>query len=129
MGWRLLGDKVAALAAENGATAIATDDRSEIATLGYYLRDDPLPRFIWSPNARPTNQFELKQPLTANSPAPILMISGCRGTARYSGGFDSVVALPDFSVKTGPTSSRGYSAFLLSGGHGPLAPLAPCKRR
>ena len=125
MGWETLGENTRALAQSSGAASVAVDRRWEEATLNYYLRDD-YPVYIWTSSTRPTNHFENAYWLTADAAEPILFVAHCADAARFADHFDSVTDLGALTTETGPTSSRTYEAFLLSGAHRPLGILTPC---
>jgi len=124
-GWETLADKVKALAQSSGAAAVLADARGEESALNYYLRDE-LPTYAWTETGRPANHFEKAYPLTAKVAQPILLITHCPGTARLRRDFDSITALGSFKTATGPTSSRTYHAFLLSGVHSRLKGTPGC---
>src|SRR5262249_5278248 len=128
LGWRELGNEVAKLEASSGAVSVAVEGRPEIATLTYYLRNDARPLDLWSPHESPTNHFEMMHALRADVPAPILFVTACPDAERLKTYFSAVSAVANFTVTTGPTSSRSYSAFLLSGNISPIKPLGDCPR-
>ena len=123
-GWETLGKKTMALAKAHGAVSVAVDRRWEAAALTYYLRDD-LPVYIWAGPA--TSYYAMQHPLTASVGEPVLFITTCAGAARFRPAFDQVSDIGMLSIETGPTSSRAYHAFLLSGAHGPLPLPGPCQ--
>ena len=125
-GWERLGDKARALAVSSGAASVAVDSRWEESALNYYLRD-AFPVYLWTMSARPTNHFEKAYPLTADVAQPVLYITQCPPAGQYDWKFASVTDLGALEVATGPTSSRSYRAFLLSGAQGPLGVPPPCR--
>ena len=126
LGWDDLGEDVGRLAVTSGAAAVAVERRWEESALNYYLRGK-LPVYIWSGSPQPTNHFDMVYPLAADGPQPILFVTLCDKAARFDGVFDRVTDLGSLEVDSGPTSSRRYSAFLLSGARRPLGgpPVCP----
>lgn len=115
MGWRLLGEKAAALAQASGAKAVVGERRYDVPSLIYYLRDRPWPVAIWKSGIVPRDHFELKFPFTGETPDPVLLITPCPFETRLKSQFASVQPLGSFSVRTGPTTAPTYYAFKLSG--------------
>ena len=99
----------------------------ELASLVYYLRDAPQPVRSWPVGHVPDNQFDMTHALTEKAGEPILFVTACGLEPRLAKQFASVRQLDVFTVRTGPTSSRIYGAFLLSGSRGPVAPLGRCE--
>jgi 4-amino-4-deoxy-L-arabinose transferase-like glycosyltransferase len=115
LGWRALGEKVGALADETKASSVAVDGRGDAATLIYYRRGDQRPIYVWASRERAANHFEMTRPLAATAPEPVLLISTCDAGERLRQFYGSVSDLGPFAVATGPTTSRKYSAYLVSG--------------
>jgi hypothetical protein len=65
-------------------------------------------------------------PLTADVAQPILFVTTCEQSTALQQVFDSVSDLGTMEVDTGPTSSRSYRTFLLSGPHRPLGSPPGC---
>jgi hypothetical protein len=126
MGWHDLGDKVAALAEKHGANSVLGERRYDVPSLIYYLRDRPWPVFTWKAGIVPNDHFELKFPLTGQTPEPILFVTRCPLEARLKKQFDSVQPLGQFLVRTGPTTAPDYYAFLLKNLRHPIAPAPAC---
>lgn len=127
LGWREFGATVRARADAAGAKTIAAENRHEVASLVYYLRDAPQPVRSWPVGHVPDNQFDMTHALTQAAAEPILFVTACGLEKRLSRQFASVRQLDVFTVRTGPASSRVYGAFLLSGSRGPVAPLGRCE--
>ncbi|HKB53308.1 MAG TPA: hypothetical protein VKD22_04855, partial [Ramlibacter sp.] len=64
---------------------------------------------------QPTNHFEMVYPFTADVPQPILFVTDCDPGMQFGSTFDRAVDLGSLAIDTGPTSSRTYHAYLLSG--------------
>jgi hypothetical protein len=127
MGWSRFAERVGVLAQSSDAAALAAEGRGEVATLGYYRRDDPRPLYIWASHRRPTNHFELTRPLDAAAPEPILFLASCTDEAQLQRDFAVVTDLGGFAIATGPTSERRYRAFLLAGRRGSVGLLTACE--
>lgn len=130
LGWRGLGEAVAAKAQDAGAHTIAGEGRHELASLVYYLRDAPQPVRSWPSGETPDNQFDMTHALDGTAVEPILFVSACPNPERLAKVFPQVKSLGQVVVPSGPASRREYWTFLLSGvpAHysGPITPLGPC---
>jgi 4-amino-4-deoxy-L-arabinose transferase-like glycosyltransferase len=114
LGWDDLGEEVAALAKSKGAASVAVERRWEESALNYYLRHEK-PVYIWTGSPEPTNHFEMVYPFTADVAQPILFVTDCDRGMQFGSAFDRAVDLGPLAIDTGPTSSRTYHAYLLSG--------------
>jgi 4-amino-4-deoxy-L-arabinose transferase-like glycosyltransferase len=126
LGWRVLGERTGEIARRIGARTIVAESRDIEASLMYYLRDRPEQVLAWPHGAIPDHQFDITRALTDAAPLPILFISHCTLTGRLKAQFYVVEPLGDFSVPTGPTSTRSYFAIKLDDKRGPIRPLGGC---
>ena len=126
MGWRLLGEKVSALAESSGAKSVVGERRYDVPSLLYYLRDRPWPVVTWKSGIVPRDHFELKFPFTGETPEPVLLVTPCPFEQRLKQQFGSVAPLGSFSVKTGPTTAPIYYAFVLRGLPHGIPPAPAC---
>ena len=126
MGWRLLGEKAAALAQKSGAKSVVGERRYDVPSLIYYLRDKPWPVKIWKMGAVPRDHFELKFPFTGQTPQPVLLITPCPFEGRLKSQFASAELIELFTVRTGPTTAPSYHAFKLMGLPGEIVPSPAC---
>jgi 4-amino-4-deoxy-L-arabinose transferase-like glycosyltransferase len=126
MGWRLLGEKVTALAQQSGAKSVVGDRRYDVPSLIYYLRDRPWPVFDWKGGDTPKDHFELKFPFTSATPEPVLLVTPCPYEPRLRKLFGTVTPLGSFSVRTGPTTAPTYHAFKLGGLPREIPPAPAC---
>ena len=126
MGWRDLGEKVAAIAEKSGAKSVLGERRYDVPSLIYYLRDRPWPVFTWKMETVPNDHFELKFPLSPQTPEPILLVTRCPVEARLKQQFESVQPLGQFLVRTGPATTPDYYAYLLKGLRHPIGPNPAC---
>ncbi len=127
MGWRRLGEDVAAAAAAHGARGIVADTRDLVASMIYYTRAGGLPVFAWPQSAVPGHEFDISRPLTAASPRPVLLVTECEGPARLAAQFGSVTPLGPVTMVRGVTSRRRFALFLLDAPKGPVGPLGACR--
>lgn len=127
MGWRHLGDDVAAAAAAHGAHGIAADTRDLVASLIYYTRAGGLPVFSWPLSAVPGHEFDISRPLTAASPRPVLFVTECDRPARLAAQFGNVTPLGPVTMVRGATARRRFALFLLDAPKGPVGPLGACR--
>jgi 4-amino-4-deoxy-L-arabinose transferase-like glycosyltransferase len=75
LGWKALAEVSAQKARAGGFAAIATDKRALAAELLYYLRDAAIPVVAMRDDGPPDDHFEMKRPLDATTPRPVLLVS------------------------------------------------------
>lgn len=126
MGWRSLGEEVDKLAARVGARTVVAEQRDTVASLLYYQRNSGRTVLSWPASAIPSHHFDLTRRLTAAAPEPVLFISYCGSAGRLAQHFRNVKPLGTVIARTGPTSSRSYMVFLLSGARADIGPLSGC---
>jgi 4-amino-4-deoxy-L-arabinose transferase-like glycosyltransferase len=126
MGWHSLGEEADKLAARVGARTVTAEQRDMVASLLYYLRNSGQTVLSWPASAVPSHHFDLTRRLTAAAPEPVLFISYCGSASRLARHYRNVAPLGTLVVRSGPTSSRTYSAFLLSGAQAEIGPLSGC---
>ena len=126
MGWRSLGEEVDKLARATGARTIAAQQRDVMASLLYYQRDTGRAVLSWPASAVANHHFDLTRRLTASAPDPVLLVSSCGSIERFAKHYRNVEPLGRLEARTGPTSSRSYFAFKLSGASGDIGPLTGC---
>ncbi len=127
IGWRAFAEGAGAMAQAAGAKTIATESRSDYATLRYYLRDRPEPVLWWRTAELP--DFELKRALTQASPEPVLFVTGCPVVDYVRSVYADVVPLGPFTSPIGGLprgDDRVFYGFRLSGARGPIPPLERC---
>jgi hypothetical protein len=115
MGWRALGEEVSGLARRTGAPTIVAERRDDVASLIYYLRNEPRSVLAWPERSIPSDHFQLTRPLTAAAGEPILLITRCAAPVGLTDFFADVEPLGPFQARSGPTSARNYYAFKLAG--------------
>jgi hypothetical protein len=123
MGWKALSSLVRQRASATGARSIAADQTDVVASLRYYLRDDPWTIFSEREDAQTAIQSDRDRPLTTAAAEPILYVSGGCAPEDLAQYYSSVEMLGPIDAPTGPHSSRRYCVFKLSGARGPIAPL------
>ena len=127
IGWRAFAEGAGAMAQQAGARTIATESRSDYATLRYYLRDRPVQVLWWRTAELP--DFELKRALTQASPEPVLFVTGCPAVDYVRSVYAEVTPLGPFASPIGSLprgDERVFYGFRLRGARGPVPPLARC---
>ncbi|MDI3469462.1 MAG: hypothetical protein OJF62_001525 [Pseudolabrys sp.] len=127
LGWRELGVKTAALARAAQAKTVTSEPRAEVASLIYYLRDDPVQVLSWSQSKEPADHFDLTRALTDKAPQPVLYIGACAKPGRLKQFYGEVTPLGEFTTTAGPHTTRRYYAFKMAQPKRPIAPLGPCR--
>jgi hypothetical protein len=125
LGWRAFGETAGQLAKRIGARTIAAEERSDVASLLYYWRDQPEEIRAWRKAG--TLRFDLSVGLSESAPTPILFISPCPYVQRIAPYFHAIEELGYFDVPVGATGSRRYFGFRLDGLRGPVEPLPECR--
>ena len=64
----------------------------------YYLREVPIPLYVWATGPTPKNHYEMTRPFTAASPEPVLFVSLKRCPPRLGAKFGSFTELGTVSV-------------------------------
>jgi 4-amino-4-deoxy-L-arabinose transferase-like glycosyltransferase len=127
MGWRALGAATGRIAATTGAATIVSEQRDDVASLLYYLRDTGRVVLAWPSGPVPTHHFELTRALTASAAEPLLLVSRCPTAPRLAQYYGSVEPLGHIYAPTGPHTGRIYFTFKLSGVRGPIGALGACR--
>ena len=123
LGFRALADQAGRYATLASAKTIVGEGRWTVAALLYYLRSGPQQILAW-PSDPPT--FDLTLPLTESAQQPIILITECPFSRRLSLHYARIEKLGEIFPSTGPSSSRYYAVFSLSGAKGALSPLGEC---
>jgi len=127
MGWKALSSLVRQRASATGSRSIAADQPDVVASLRYYLRDDPWTIFSEPDGTKAATQSDRDRALTTDAAEPILYISGGCVPERLARYYSSVETLGLIEAPTGPHSSRRYCVFKLSGARGTIAPLTEAR--
>jgi len=125
LGFRFFADRVDRIATRVGANTIAGEDRRAVAALLYYLRDAPQQILAWPSPDVP--MFDMTRPLTESAREPIILVTECPFAKRLLDHYANVDKIDEIHSPTGPTSSRYYAVFSLSGAKGGLSPLPKCR--
>ncbi len=113
LGWREMGETADAMAGAHGARAIAADKRSVAAELNYYSRSG-LPVKAWmTPGSKPNDHFEMRHPVTAETPSPVLFLSTNDRVGCIAEHYRAVEPLGARDFPTGPETVRRLSFYLL----------------
>lgn len=126
MGWRSLGEEVDKVARATGAHTIVAEQRDTVASLLYYQRDNGRTVLSWPTSTIPNHHFDLTRRMTAAAPEPVLFVSYCGSADRLARYYRNVESLGQVVARVGPTSSRSYSVFKLSGASAEIGPLSGC---
>ncbi len=126
MGWRSLGEEADKLALQVGAATLAAEQRDAVASLLYYQRDRGRTVLSWPTSAVPNHHFDLTRRLSASAAEPVLFVTPCGSAERLARHYRNVEALGALVARSGPTTSRNYFAFKLSGALNDIAPLSRC---
>jgi 4-amino-4-deoxy-L-arabinose transferase-like glycosyltransferase len=126
MGWRSLGEEVDKVARATGARTVVGEQRDTVASLLYYQRDNGRTVLSWPTSAIPSHHFDLTRRMTAAAPEPVLFVSYCGSAERLARYYRNVEPLGQVVARVGPTSSRSYSVFKLSGASAEIGPLSGC---
>jgi 4-amino-4-deoxy-L-arabinose transferase-like glycosyltransferase len=116
LGFRALSNEASQFVEATGAPTIAGEDRKTVAALLYYMREQPL-QILASPSPDvPT--FDMTRPLTKEARQPIVFLTECASAKRLAVHYANVEKIGEIHPPTGPTSSRNYTVFRLSGPKG-----------
>jgi len=126
LGWRAFATQSGQLARRIGARSIVGDVHFEIASLLYYWRDQPEQILSWAEYPTPDNNFDVTRPFSAAAPQPILYVTACLNVMPLSDYFGSVEPLGEIIAPSGPTTTRYFRVYKLSGPRGPIPPRGHC---
>ncbi len=93
IGWRGVVDAVRGKLAEEHYGALLVDTRELAAELLYYLRDEPIPLYVWPSGASPSDQYEMTRPFIAGAPEPVLFVSLKRCPSIFEKSFGTFIPL------------------------------------
>ena len=99
VGWREAADVVRGKLAEEGYGSILVDTREMAGELLYYLRDVPVPLYVWPSGPLPQDHYEMTRPFTAASPEPVLFVSLSRCPNNFAQSFSSFAPLGTEQVR------------------------------
>ena len=129
MGWRSLGEEVEKVARAVGARSIVAEQRDVVASLIYYQRNSGRAVYSWPTSTVANHHFDLTRRLATGATEPVLFISPCGSAQRPARAYPNVEALGRLDARSGPTTSRSYFVYKLSGlagASGDIAPLSGC---
>ena len=115
-GWDLLGQKVAALLAQQPDTLLLANERDTMSELAYYARPHSAGAVLWNPQHRVTNHYELVTSFSGKGGYDFIFLT--RDKAMPAGMADSFLSterLPDLQVSVVPGWSLNYRVWRLSG--------------
>jgi 4-amino-4-deoxy-L-arabinose transferase-like glycosyltransferase len=122
LGWKAYARTAGELARKFSIQTIASDERSDVASLLYYWRDQPEQILAW-PTADLAS-FASTHALTPDAPQPILFVTTCPVVERIAKFYATVTPLGVF-VPHDPIA-RAFHAFRLEDPRGPIGPLESC---
>lgn len=123
MGWRSMAEQTRRFMQETGVKSLVADNRYDVASLLYYLRDDQASVFIWPTGRPPKNYFETRNVLTSADARPVLLVTECpRSHPPLSAFYVRIEPLGEFNAIVGLGNARHYYVTKLQGNLGPLAP-------
>ncbi|MPZ40542.1 MAG: phospholipid carrier-dependent glycosyltransferase [Rhizobiales bacterium] len=126
MGWRSLGEEVGKVAHQTGARTIVGEQRDTVASLIYYQRDSGRTVLSWPSSTIPNHHFDLTRRMTGTAPEPVLFVSYGGTTERLARYYRNVEPLGQVVARVGPTTSRSYFVFKLSGAASEIGLLSGC---
>jgi len=122
VGWRETAEAVRAQLAGGRYGSMLVETREMAGELLYYLRDVPVPLYVWPQGPVPTHHYEMTRPLKAGVPEPILYVSLKPCSPRIGKLYESFNHLGTQRVTLVKEKSRTLYFCSLSGYRGPEAP-------
>ena len=129
VGWHETAQIVRTKLSEERYGSILVDTREMAGELLYYLRDVPIPLYVWPSGPTPKDHYEMTRPFTAASPEPILFVSLRRCPANFTKSFGVFTHLGMQRVRLVEAKSRMLHFCRLADYKGPpaRAPNAPAQ--
>ena len=106
VGWRESADAVRAKLAEERYGSILVDTREMAGELLYYLRDVPMPLYVWQADPVPMDHYQMTRRFTSASPEPVLFVSLKRCPPGFAKKFDSFTNLGRARIVLVKTKAR-----------------------
>jgi 4-amino-4-deoxy-L-arabinose transferase-like glycosyltransferase len=75
VGFDLVGERVAEVAAAHPGLPLLFDHRRDMASLIYYVRPHPFDARMWTPGPRARNEFQMSSPLLPGMDGPFLYVT------------------------------------------------------
>jgi hypothetical protein len=94
LGWEDTAGLIRERLAEERYGALLVGSREMAAELLYYLRDSPVPLFVWQRGGAPHYHYERTRPFGPSTPEPILYVSLTPCPLRVTGALAEVEAFP-----------------------------------
>jgi 4-amino-4-deoxy-L-arabinose transferase-like glycosyltransferase len=124
LGWRETADAVRVKLSEKPYAAMLVDTREMAGEFLYYLRDVPLPLYVWPSGPVPMDHYEMTRPFTQGAPEPILYVSLKPCPPQFETLFGSFQELGTERIVLVKTKSRTLNFCSLADYKGPPAPNA-----
>ena len=118
VGWRDAAEVVREKFAEQRYGSILVDSSELAAELLYYLRDIPVPLYVWPPWPTPTDHYGMTRPFTAAAPEPILFVSLTSCPANLAKSFGTFAHIGTTRVRLVKENARILHFCRLAGYHG-----------
>ncbi|MBZ0218003.1 MAG: hypothetical protein K8F25_15710, partial [Fimbriimonadaceae bacterium] len=115
LGWDLVASETRKRVADTGALAVVTIERKYTAELIYYLRHTDIPVFEWKPLKFPQTHYQLKVPLSSDTPEPVLYVTPDNDADRLATLYTEVRQVGSARIPAGQFEQRTVNFFLLSG--------------
>jgi 4-amino-4-deoxy-L-arabinose transferase-like glycosyltransferase len=113
-GWDEAGRTIMSVAASGPFDAIMSDDREDMASLFYYMRDRKLPLRMW-PSETARNQYELTHRLRADESANVLFVTRQSDVSAITKAFSSSSRIGTLETRLDPKRKRIFFLFALKG--------------
>ena len=129
VGWRDAADVVRARLAVDHYGSILVDTRELASEFLYYLRDIPIPLYVWPSGPTPKYHYEMTRPFTSASPEPVLFVSLSGCPADFTKLFGTFTNLGNQRVRLVEAKSRILHFCRLADykGQSALAPNGPAQ--
>jgi hypothetical protein len=113
-GWPEAGSTIMSIASSAPFSSILSDDREDIASLGYYTRQRGIPLRMW-PSSPPGNEFEARHALTADVSSYVLLVTRKSDVAHITRAFTSIERIGTIETPLDPKRTRTFFLFALTG--------------
>lgn len=113
-GWDEAGRTIMTVAASGPFDAIMSDDREDMASLFYYMRDRKLPLRMW-PSETARNQYELTHRLRDDETANVLFVTRRSDVSAITNAFASSSRIGTLETRLDSKRKRIFFLFALKG--------------
>ena len=113
-GWEEAGRTIVSVAASGPFDAIMSDDREDMASLYYYMRDRKLPLRMW-PSETARNQYEMTHRLRADETTNVLFVTRQSDVSAITNAFASSQRIGTLETRLDSKRKRIFFLFALKG--------------